>query len=469
MGAPKEGMRAALFLALGLVTATLALAPAADAAAPVRLVAFGDDGTTASTQKNVDGALADGARGYVGLGDYYYWADPAVWKSMFRPLTSQAAYLALGNHDDLGAMADVMGPDPTWSRLVNGARLVSINTEQRMDVGSPQWNEVRGALCNAPEATRILVLHKAWWLTSGARHPGTEFPGSAAAMDQMVKDCGVDLVLAGHEHNYQRMVRNGASYLIVGTGGQGIYPVAGSPAGTVASCACYGRLILDVSPEGYSAHFKALDGSVKDAFSTTPGSAPSTAPPASGTFSATFTPTAANAWWAQVKVQATAAPSGVDVRVNGGAWKPLALRSWGDWATSTATPAGSIVQFQAHSGADAALSGCYRWTDRAPTPCPVSAPAPATTPSPAPAASTYAATFRNARGNAWWVEADVDAADLAKVETRVDGGAWVALPRTSWGSYAKSLYAAEGSTVEFRATSSTGAAALSTHYRWIPR
>ena len=455
-------MQARVILAIALLTtAPLVALPTADAATGYRLVAFGDDGTTGNTQANVNGAVGDGALGYVGLGDYYYWSSPSQWKSMFSPLTSKGAYLALGNHDDYAAMADVMGPTPTWSKSVGGARIVSINTEARMDVGSSQYDQVRGALCNAPEATRVLVLHKGWWLQSGAHHLGSEFPGSASAMDQMVQDCGVDLVLAGHEHNYQRMMRNGVPYLIVGTGGQSLYGVAGSPSGTVASCSCYGRVVLDLSSTGIAAQFKALDGSVKDSFTkasgstTTPPPTPTPTPTVPGAYA--FQPTAGNNWWVQVKVTG-GMPAGVDARVNGGAWHPLTLRSWGDWAASFYVPSGAKVQFQAREAATATASACWRWTDRAPIDCGATA-------TPAP---TYAATFTNARGNAWWVETDVSGANLAGVDARVNGGAWVALSKTSWGSWAKGLSAPAGSTVQFRARDAAGSSALSPTYAWPP-
>jgi hypothetical protein len=80
----------------------------------------------------------------------------------------------------------------------------------------------------------------------------------------------------------------------------------------------------------------------------------------------------------------------------------------------------------------------------------------------------FAATFRNARGNAWWVETDVAAASLAGVDARVNGGAWIALSHTSWGSWAKSVNAPAGSRVEFQARAADGSVAVSAAYAWPP-
>jgi len=70
-------------------------------------------------------------------------------------------------------------------------------------------------------------------------------------------------------------------------------------------------------------------------------------------------------------------------------------------------------------------------------------------------------------GNDWWVEVDVQADQpLAKVDAKVGSGAWTALTHESWGSWAKSMAAPNGSLVTFRATSTTGATATSAATTW---
>ncbi len=183
-------------------------------------------------------------------------------------------------------------------------------------------------------------------------------------------------------------------------------------------------------------------------------------PPPGGSFSATFTPTGANEWWIQVHVTTGNALSGVDARVNGGTWQPLTLQSWGDWAASYHAASGSTVEFRAtDTGGNTAQSGCYLWTSMAATTCGGSPPPP-----------TFAATFSNVRGNEWWEETDVSVtgSTLAGVDVAINGGAWTALDHQSYGSWAKSLHAPAGSTVQFRARSTDGQTATSTTYHWPP-
>ena len=181
-------------------------------------------------------------------------------------------------------------------------------------------------------------------------------------------------------------------------------------------------------------------------------------------FDATFSGVKGNAWWIQASVSAVNGQvAKVEASIDGGAFKPLSNKGWG-WAASYHAPEGSLVQLRATSTTGATdESGCYRWTSAAPTGCEGSP------------VGQFEATFSNARGNAWWIETDVHVRDgtLDGVDARVDGGSWVALTKQSWGSWAKSIPAPAGSTVEFRAratdTYGQPQEAISGTYAWPPQ
>ncbi|MCA1811830.1 MAG: PKD domain-containing protein [Halobacteriales archaeon] len=168
------------------------------------------------------------------------------------------------------------------------------------------------------------------------------------------------------------------------------------------------------------------------------------------TFSATFKLGNVNEWWVDTKVASDHAISGVSATVNGGAPHALAKTNWGSWAASFSVPKGSTVVFTAKDAAGAsATSQAFTWL----------APSSTTTPS-------FKATFTpKTLTNHWWVETSVStSAPIAKVEVRLNGGAWTVLPKTDWGTYAKSLSVPAGTQIVFRATSSSGATALSAAY-----
>lgn len=72
--------------------------------------------------------------------------------------------------------------------------------------------------------------------------------------------------------------------------------------------------------------------------------------------------------------------------------------------------------------------------------------------------------FDHKAGNEWWVEVVLggpSAAAAAKVEAMDTGGAWVVLPKKSWGAYGASFHIEPGHLVRFRAAWGDGATAES--------
>ena len=176
----------------------------------------------------------------------------------------------------------------------------------------------------------------------------------------------------------------------------------------------------------------------------------------------TFTAKGGNEWWVQVDVDGS--PASVDARDTNGAWVALAKKSWGDWAGSFRVESGHDVQYRATLGDGSIVESC--WYDHPATSCATATTSTTT----APTSSGFVATFRNVRGNEWWVETEVAAtgATLASVRAKVDDGAWVALEKKSWGSWAKSTHAPLGSQVTFQAVATDGQISTSAPYTWAP-
>ncbi|HWH09039.1 MAG TPA: hypothetical protein VNX21_07545, partial [Candidatus Thermoplasmatota archaeon] len=131
----------------------------------------------------------------------------------------------------------------------------------------------------------------------------------------------------------------------------------------------------------------------------------------------TFDHRGGNEWWVEVVVSG-ATPSGVDARDTGGEWKALTLRSWGAWAASFRIEPGNLVQFRARFPDGAAVTSCE-----------FTHPAGAERCGSPPPPGNFTATFSGVKGNEWWVQASVSATGgtLARVDVRLDGGAWTPL------------------------------------------
>jgi chitodextrinase len=143
-----------------------------------------------------------------------------------------------------------------------------------------------------------------------------------------------DLVLVGHDHNYQRYglmkpdqsadTANGIRQVLVGTGGRAFYAITGSHAQLQASNAdSHGVLKLTLTATGYTGDFMHSSGSFTDTFS---GACHKATPPANQAPVANFS-------FATNKLVATFTDGSSDADGS------IATRSWnfGDGSTSTTT------------------------------------------------------------------------------------------------------------------------------------
>lgn len=105
---------------------------------------------------------------------------------------------------------------------------------------------------------------------------GSHGPSNGQADDwAMMMTRKVDLVLVGHDHNYQRFARmnanggvdqaNGIREFVVGTGGRSHYNASGNPAGLeVKNSNTFGLLQLSLRADGYDWKFLPANGSFTD-------------------------------------------------------------------------------------------------------------------------------------------------------------------------------------------------------------
>jgi hypothetical protein len=184
---------------------------------------------------------------------------------------------------------------------------------------------------------------------------------------------------------------------------------------------------------------------------------------ASGSMSLSFDHKGGNEWWVEVRLGGASAASvkAVEAMDTGGAWKPLTLRSWGNWAASFQIEPDHLVTFRATFTDGAQMTSCAFTHPAGAEQC-------GTTPPPPPPPGGFDATFSGVKGNAWWVETKVGANKaLAGVDARVNGGDWKPLQPKSWGAWAASFSIPEGSLVQLRARATDGGVDFSAGgWRW---
>lgn len=211
-------------------------------AEPVRVAVIGDFGTGSSEQYEVAAlieamAADDPIAALVTTGDNFYsdnveviWLDPYGWVDE----TGVPIHAAWGNHDietrsRVELVAKHLRPPYWWYATELGeATLVVIDSNRVEDEEQLAWLE---ETLRASEGLVIVAFHHPAFACG--THGSTQ-----SVIDTWVplfEQYGVDLVLNGHEHSYERFGIAGVSYLVTGGAGQGLRDIGTCPAGTPGS------------------------------------------------------------------------------------------------------------------------------------------------------------------------------------------------------------------------------------------
>jgi hypothetical protein len=133
------------------------------------------------------------------------------------------------------------------------------------DAGSPQYQWLAADLAANPRACTLAAWHHPLWSSGG----GNAF---MRPIWQLLYANGADLVLAGHEHDYERFApmdaagavnpSDGMRSFVVGTGGVNFYALGGAapPGSEVRENTTFGVLRLVLHPTGYDWSFVQAAG-----------------------------------------------------------------------------------------------------------------------------------------------------------------------------------------------------------------
>jgi hypothetical protein len=137
------------------------------------------------------------------------------------------------------------------------------------DVGSAQEQWLRADLAASARPCTIGVWHHPLF-SSGGHHGGDP---RTAPLWQALLDDGAELVLNGHDHDYERFAPQladgtpsdlGLRAFVVGTGGRSLHAFASPVANSEVRVSSFGHLRLDLGESGYDFAFAAPDGTVLD-------------------------------------------------------------------------------------------------------------------------------------------------------------------------------------------------------------
>jgi 3',5'-cyclic AMP phosphodiesterase CpdA len=221
-----------------LASLLVCLALAGPAAADVGIVAIGDFGVGGDRERSTGAAVQRflgprPADALVTLGDNDYTERPRAfrrnWTEAFGWAAADGLRVAgtLGNHDvrvdggryEFGRLGM---PGRYYQRRVGDVALFLLDSN---NLGPAQLRWLGGALARTDAVWKVVAFH----------HPPFSCGGYLGdkrvrrALVPLFERHDVDLVLSGHDHNYQRFRRAGVTYVVHGGGGARLYRLRTCP------------------------------------------------------------------------------------------------------------------------------------------------------------------------------------------------------------------------------------------------
>ena len=186
------------------------------------------------------------------LGDLSYsGGDMQCFFNMTNQLQKQVEnhlLIAIGNHD----IDNLDGNEKTKKQLIeeyhftssgyysasfdNGNVLVVVMNYTGLEIGkekdlllqdSPQYKFVKQSLENSTARVKIIASHAPFMACKCYEQyrPHLPLPGVFELYNPLFQKTGVNLVLSGHNHNYQRYLVDNVTCITNGLGGRSVYPI----------------------------------------------------------------------------------------------------------------------------------------------------------------------------------------------------------------------------------------------------
>ena len=257
-------------IAAALAFAALALATPAPRTAT--LVAVGDMADCKTTDDSAVARVILRTAGTLALlGDTVYeYGTADEYRRCYAPVFGRflrRSRAALGNHEYGMGNADAaiayfgLPRRGYYSYELGAWHVVVLNSNCRpaggCEAGSPQERWLRRDLAAHPARCTVAYMHHPF-RTSGIHGPLE----SLAPLWRTLARGGADLVLAGHDHHYERFAPiDGMRSFVVGTGGRSHRPVLWRRRGSeVVNFTTFGVLRLTLRPSDYSWRFLPVAG-----------------------------------------------------------------------------------------------------------------------------------------------------------------------------------------------------------------
>lgn len=156
-----------------------------------------------------------------------------------------------------------------YSYSLGAWHVISLNSEIDTGRGSAQWQWLRADLAANPSVCTAVYWHRP--LFSSGEHGGDP---KMQEIWRTVYELDVDLVIAGHDHLYERFApqdaggrvdwTRGIRQFVVGTGGARIHPVRVAQPNSEVTAGVWGVAAFTLDSDRYTWRFIAAEGSFRD-------------------------------------------------------------------------------------------------------------------------------------------------------------------------------------------------------------
>ncbi len=248
--------------------------------ADFNIAAVGDWGCKSATEDTVNNIISKSPEVVLGLGDNAYEDHADCWFDTLDPIIDKTI-TAIGNEDveprgNVDEYMNRFGLSQQYYTYRYGNVFVLVMASEVPDEeGSEQFDFVERSLSEAssdPDVDWIIVMyHRLMYASPSASAPSS---GVADTYHEMFEEHGVDLVLQGHIHNYERSVPivsdgeesdspisastgretyvdpEGQIFATVGTGGQSIHEFQGKNSFIQVQYEGYGFLDIEIKNGG---------------------------------------------------------------------------------------------------------------------------------------------------------------------------------------------------------------------------
>ncbi|MDW0200014.1 MAG: metallophosphoesterase [Nitrososphaeraceae archaeon] len=295
-----------VFSLLLLVIVTVTYTPASFqkvlAASDTTMAAAGDWGCSDNTEKTVQNVRNLNPKLLLALGDFSYDKTSTCWLSVMKPIES-ITKISIGNHEDSDTLLNSYLNQFRLSKQyysfdTNNVHVLIMSTEEESEPNSDQYNFAVNDLRNAannPDIKWIVVnMHNPFYSSQNeCKASGCEGDKDfRESFHPLFDKYGVDLVLEGHVHNYQRSFPlafnqqksgepivtsasktdynnpSGAIFAIVGTGGVNLHGLSDkAPFMAFQQDSKFGVLYIHFSDDKIDAKFVTNEGKTLDHFS----------------------------------------------------------------------------------------------------------------------------------------------------------------------------------------------------------